>query len=156
MELRTEAAGELALLKRRGRGVAQERALLEFETLELELPLLCVETMLELRRRMSPAANALTLQLLLLELLLVHALAQLKLLEAKSVSRRKIRARARSALDELEVERVLKLLLLQLAHCARIGACDGHLRSRQRGDRDADAERGSPPRVWVRCVRFAH
>ena len=143
MDLTSEASRGLALLQRRRRGVAQERALLQLETLQLELALLCVKTPLKLRRGMSPAANALTLQLLLLELMLVHALAQLKLLEAKGVSRRKIRPRARSALDELEVERVLKLLLLQLARCARIGP-RGHVHNRK-GDGDAGAQRGPPP-----------
>jgi hypothetical protein len=87
-----EPSGRLTALQPLRAGAAQKRPLLEVEALQLQLPLVGVEALLDRGRGMRPAANAFALELLMLELLLFHALTQLQLFEPKGVRRRKVGA----------------------------------------------------------------
>jgi hypothetical protein len=95
-------------------------ALLRAELLHLSLPLRCKLLLLERISRAHGGIDAPELLLLLLlhelllfELLLLHALAQLKLIEPLRIRRRHATRPARHTLLQVQVETVLQLLLLQ-------------------------------------------
>ena len=132
-------------LQRRAWRRLQELALLEIELPHLKLaldrvrlPLMVAPLVTDVGRKMRGVLPRLmlALKLLLLEKLLFHALAQLKLIEAPRVRRRQIVLSARQSLSQVEIQGILLLLELKLAPLARHAARVRCRRRQRQGERE--------------------